>query len=62
MKSHDELFDELIGLLNRKFEGDYYKRFWQIALVRGKSTIVEGSHFWKLDSVSMQLLIEALGK
>lgn len=53
-----ELLDLLMELLHRIHGGDYYVRFKQIAKERGRR--VESSHFSKMDTVSMQLLIETI--
>lgn len=53
-----QLLDRLMGLLNKAHGGDYYDRFKAIAKERSRK--VESSHFSRMDSVSMQLLIETL--
>lgn len=53
-----QLLDTLFDQLNRAHGGDYYNRFKEIAKERGRK--IESSHFSKLDTVSMQLLIETI--
>lgn len=55
-----QLLDLLMELLHQAHGGDYYTRFNQIARERGRR--VESSHFSKMDTVSMQLLIETIVK
>ncbi len=53
-----QLLDRLMELLNKAHGGDYYTRFNEIAKERGRK--VESSHFSRMDTVSIQLLIETL--
>ncbi len=53
-----QLLDRLMELLNKAHGGDYYNRFKEIAKERGRK--VESSHFSRMDTVSIQLLIETL--
>lgn len=53
-----QLLDLLMGLLHQAHGGDYYKRFKEIAKERGRK--VESSQFSKMDTVSIQLLIETI--
>lgn len=53
-----QLLDRLMELLNKTHGGNYYGRFNEIARERGRK--VESSHFSKMDTVSIQLLIETI--
>ncbi len=56
--SHIGLTDRLVGLLNSLYDGGYYSRFLEIAKERGRR--IESSHFSRMDSASLQLLIETI--
>ncbi len=53
-----QLLDRLMELLHQTHGGDYYTRFNEIAKERGRK--VESSHFSRMDTVSIQLLIETI--
>lgn len=53
-----QLLDRLMELLHHAHGGNYYGRFNEIARERGRK--VESSHFSKMDTVSIQLLIETI--
>lgn len=56
-----ELRSKLFELLNELNGGNYFHRFHEIAKERG-SPLVKNSHFYKLDTASLQLLIETIQK
>lgn len=56
--SHIELTNRLAGLLDSLYVGSYYSRFLEIAKERSRR--IESSHFSRMDSASLQLLIETI--
>lgn len=56
--SHIGLTNRLAGLLDSLYEGGYYSRFSEIAKERGRK--IESSHFSRMDTASLQLLIETI--
>lgn len=56
--SHIGLTDRLVGVLDSLYEGGYYSRFSEIAKERGRK--IESSHFSRMDTASLQLLIETI--
>ncbi len=56
--SHHALTDRLMELLNSLYGGSYYGRFNEIAKARGRK--IESSHFSRMDTASMQILIETI--
>lgn len=56
-----ELLSRLFDILNDLHGGSYDHRFKEIAIERGRPQI-DSSHFSKLDSASIQLLIETIEK
>lgn len=53
-----QLLDRLMEKLHNVHGGSYYSRFNEIAKERGRR--IESSHFSRLDTVSLQLLIETI--
>ncbi len=58
--SHQALTGRLMELLNSLYGGSYYGRFNEIAKARGRK--IESSHFSRMDTASMQVLIETIEK
>lgn len=56
--SHIGLIDRLAWLLDSLYEGGYYSRFLEIAKERGRK--IESSHFSRMDTANLQLLIETI--
>ncbi len=56
--SHFDLIDRFMGLLHAAHGGDYYRRFSEIAKARGRN--ITSSHFSRMDTASLQLLIETI--
>jgi hypothetical protein len=56
--SHLDLTNRLTQLLDALYGGSYYKRFSEIAKARGRK--IESSHFSRMDTASLQLLIETI--
>ncbi len=56
--SHLDLTNRLTELLDALYSGSYYGRFGEIAEVRGRK--IESSHFSRMNTASLQLLIETI--
>ncbi len=56
--SREELLTRLMDTLNSLHGGDYYYRFVTIAKERGRT--IESSHFSRMDTASMQLILETI--
>lgn len=55
----EKLLAKFYDMLNKLHGGSYFHRFHDIARERGRPQ-VRDSHFYKLDTVSMQLLVETI--
>ncbi len=56
--SHEGLLTRLANILDSLHGGNYYNRFSVIAKERGRR--IESSHFSRMDTASMQLLLETI--